>query len=131
MQIKFSSSLTMNQVKYYGAYNTINIGDSNKWVWDNEQEIANRWLRQWFDYGSHKTEGNPLSMRCVAYMLDAEIWTDSFGDTEGISKYVIGGPTIEMYCASYKDSHPKKYIQSRVTGNAGYSITIDEWRKSS
>jgi len=61
-------------------------------------------------------------MRAVAYMLDSQIWTAKLGDTSNKARYVIGGPTIEMFCASYKDTHPTKYLETRNYQSTGYEL---------
>jgi len=51
-------------------------------------------------------------------MLDTKIW-DSYAG-EG-AKYAIAAPPIEMYCTSYKESHPTSSISCFVSGGSkGY-----------
>lgn len=105
---------------------TNNIGSASKWIWDNQQEIASRWLSKWYEDNSHKTSGDDVNMRAVAYMLDSEIWTSAFGDTENKANYAIGGPTLEMYAASYNDSSPRKSIELRINNDLGYELSWNE-----
>ena len=39
------------------------------------------------------------------------------------AEYAIGGPTLEMYVESYKDSHPESNISCDVTGTNGYTYS--------
>jgi hypothetical protein len=54
-------------------------------------------------------------------MLDTSIW-NKFVNSD-YAEYAIGGPTIEMFCASYKDTHPAKYIECEAeTSTNGYKV---------
>ena len=53
-------------------------------------------------------------------MLDTEIWKDKYQNS--YAEYVIGGPTIEMFNASYKATHTEKYIEEEVTDANGYKV---------
>ena len=75
------------------------------------------WLSKYLSYGSNATNTQG-SINGVAYMLDIDIWNNYAGED---AEYAIGGPTIEMYCESYKDTHPDKYIENNVVTN-GYNI---------
>ena len=61
------------------------------------------------------------NMKAVAYLLDTSIWNE-FKDKNNMSEYVIGGPTLEMFIASYNDINQEKTIQYELTSNNGYSI---------
>ncbi len=76
---------------------------------------------------SYKTGEEYSQQIAVNYMLDKQIWTDKFGDSTGKqAEYVQGGPTIQQYCASYKDSHPKKYLKCQITTRGlGYEKGYD------
>lgn len=51
-------------------------------------------------------------------MLDTNIWSVFVGNK---AEYAIAGPTVELLCASYKDTHPDKYIVYTVgDGETGY-----------
>ncbi len=60
------------------------------------------------------------NIRSVAYMLDTEIWKDKYQNS--YAEYVLGGPTIEMFNASYKATHTEKYIEEEVTNSTGYKV---------
>ena len=81
-----------------------------------DSTIGNKWLSAY--YPSNKTNTNS-NIRVVAYMLDTDIWNPIYKND--YAEYAIGGPTLEMFCASYKDTHPNKYIE--CTANAtGYQV---------
>ena len=53
-------------------------------------------------------------------MLDTEIWNAKYQNS--YAEYVLGGPTIEMFCASYKATHPTRYIECADTNSYGYKV---------
>ena len=59
-------------------------------------------------------------------MLDTEIWKDQYQNS--YAEYVLGGPTIEMFCASYKATHPTRYIECESYTTNGYNV---KWRDGS
>ena len=75
------------------------------------------WLNKFLEYGSNATS-NQESAKAIAYMLDIDIWKDYAGEK---AEYAIAGPTIEMYCESYKDTHPNKYIEY-IGATDGYKM---------
>ena len=62
------------------------------------------------------------NMKAVAYMLDTDIWNTHYKNE--YAEYVIGGPTLEMFCESYKDTHPNagEYIECEATSSNGYQV---------
>lgn len=114
-----------------GIYDITNAyTNSSSYIWNNSK--AKNWLSQWYSYsnGKHKTSGDNKNLKAVAYMMDTSIWTTKFTTNwknfDGLIDYAIGGPTLELFCASYKDTHPDKYIVSRVNGDVGYEIAWNE-----
>ena len=77
-----------------------------------ESSIGNKWLGKFM--AKYPTSTNP-NMKAVAYMLDTDIWNTHYKNE--YAEYVIGGPTLEMFCESYKDTHPNagEYIECEVT----------------
>ena len=56
---------------------------------------------QWVNAHQDSTNENIMA---VAYLLDTDIWTKQYGTEK--AEYVIGGPTLEMFCESYnKKTH--------------------------
>ena len=103
IQVNDTYELSMNNVyqNYTGATN-INA------------TLGNKWLSKYYQDNSTSTNEN---IRAVAYMLDTSIWNPIY--INEYAEYAIGGPTLEMFCESYKDTHPTNYIEYRAT-SAGY-----------
>ena len=81
-----------------------------------DSTIGNKWLSAY--YPNNKTSTN-RNIRKVAYMLDKNIWNPIYKNE--YAEYAIGGLTLEMYCASYKDTHPSKYIEY-TANSTGYQV---------
>ena len=75
-----------------------------------------KWMKWVGQYPSSKNE----NIRSVAYMLDSDIWNAKYQNS--YAEYVIGGPTIEMFCASYKATHPTRYIECDSMDTNGYKV---------
>ena len=75
-----------------------------------------RWMK-WVGKYPNSTNEN---IRSAAYMLDSNIWNAKYQNS--YAEYVLGGPTIEMFCASYKATHTEKYIEEEVTDANGYKV---------
>ena len=75
-----------------------------------------KWMKLVGQYPSSKNN----NIRSVAYMLDSNIWNTKYQNS--YAEYVVGGPTIEMFNASYKATHPDKYIEEAVTDANGYRV---------
>ena len=107
-----------NKLFYYGDYK-YNFESVYK-DYNGSNSINDKvkiWLNKYLSYGSNATITQG-SINGSAYMLDIDIWNNYAGED---AKYAIGGPTIEMFCESYKDTHPDKYIENDVVTN-GYNI---------
>jgi type II secretory pathway pseudopilin PulG len=108
-----SSSYGVSFKDVYKDYiGSINIDDS----------LAQKWLSSYWKNNSTSTNTN---IRVVAYMLDTRIWNKKFRNSE-YADYVIGGPTIEMYCASYNETHPTNNVSCEAESNTiGYKVVIN------
>ncbi len=91
----------------YGAY----TGSAN---------ITDARITKWMKWVGQYPSSTNRNIRSVAYMLDTEIWNTMYANN--YAKYAIGGPTIEMFCASYKATHPTRYIEEEVTDANGYKV---------
>ena len=105
--------------RYIGFRNVVNdyaggsdIGLSNP---------AREWLDTYLD-SSYGTSTNN-NMKAVAYLMDTNVWSSYYGDGENNAEYAIGGPTLEMFCASYSDTHNPGLDCNSVTSN-GYQIKL-------
>ena len=61
------------------------------------------------------------NIRSIAYLLDIDLWNTQYKDST-YGAYAIGGPTIELLCKSYKDTHPDRYIECANTNSYGYNV---------
>ena len=91
-----------------------------------ENSLAKNWLNKYFNYTVNGTTypnrtSTNKNIRAVAYMLDTKIWS-RFANSE-YADYAIGGPTLEMFCTSYKESHTGSNISCDVTGRNGYNYS--------
>ena len=87
---------------------------------DIDSTLGNKWLSAY--YPSNSTSIN-TNIRVVAYMLDTDIWNPIYKNE--YAEYAIGGPTLEMFCASYKDTHPSNYIEY-TADSTGYREILPE-----
>jgi Tfp pilus assembly protein PilE len=84
-----------------------------------DSSFASKWLSSYWKNNSTSEKNN---IKAVACMLDTSIWNSTFRNIE-YADYAIGGPTLEMYCASYKDTHPSRYIECEAESNTvGYNV---------
>lgn len=73
------------------------------------------------------------SMKYVASLLDTKVFKDEVvGDKV---EYVIGGPTLELYVASYNQTHPDTQIEYKVEEDNDYGYYIkyesnSEWEST-
>lgn len=77
---------------------------------------ARKWIDTFLNSNGTSTNNN---MKAVAYMLDTNVWSIYAGSQ---AEYAIGGPTLEMFCASYKDTHPSRYLECDSVTSDGYQI---------
>ena len=85
--------------------------------WISSNGKGSKWLSQFL--GSYGTSTN-TNIRAVAYMMDTNVWSGYHAGED--AEYAMGGPTIEMYCASYKDTHPSKYLECGNVDSYGYNV---------
>ena len=96
--------------------NILSCYTGSAWIKQNTNEKARSWL-SWVD--AHPTSIND-GIKSVAYMMDTEAWSAFVNNT--MAEYAIGGPTIELFCASYKETHPTQYIEWDESNENGYKI---------
>ena len=85
------------------------------WIQNNRK--AKRWLNKYLS-SSYGTSTN-ANMKAVAYLMDTNVW-DSYAGSQ--AEYAIGGPTLELFCASYKDTHPSRYLECDSVTSTGYQL---------
>lgn len=84
------------------------------WIKDNSK--AKEWLKEYLSVNITCDHGD---IKAVAYMMDTNVWEIYEGMN---AEYAMAGPTIELFCASYKDTHPDNYIEYRVENNLFYYV---------
>ena len=105
----------------------------------NKQEQYHEWL-------SKATLQNYNNQKAVLSMLDTDKWNEYMDGTTKkgyknatYASYVLGGPTLEMFCESYNKTHggldviPVAKNESNVYYGSGYKVqkgdTIDNWTR--
>ena len=73
-----------------------------------------KWLQKYLAVAPTSTNTN---IRAVAFMLDETRWSAMYANPS-YAEYAIGGPTLEMFVASYNKAHPEKpmYCSANSTG---------------
>ena len=95
--------------------NIINDYSGSSWIRSNTNSKA----REWLSYVDSNPKSTNNNIKAVAYLMDTNKWSIYAGS---VAEYAIGGPTLEMFCASYKDTHQSRYINNRVENSAGYYV---------
>lgn len=93
-----------------GFYNVYNSYSGSSYI--NSNSKAKKWI-SWANKYSNSTWAN---IKSVSYMLDTNVWTRQYGDNN-FADYVIGGPTLEMFVASWNTKYPDSKIYCNGTGN--------------
>ena len=81
-------------------------------------------VKKWLSYVEEYPNNTNNNMKAVAYMLDTEVWNVFAGEQ---AEYAIGGPTLDLFVASYNKTHPNDTIGFQ-TQEYGYKI---KWNKYS
>ena len=100
---------------YKLSFNNVisDYSEGSSWIKTNSKGA--KWLSQYLNtYAS--TYNN---IKAVAYMMDTNVWSGYVGED---AEYAMGGPTLEMFCESYKDTHQNRYIECKASSNIGYQI---------
>ena len=77
-------------------------------------------ITKWISYVSENPSSINTNIKAVAFMLDEARWSAKYAKTE-YAEYAIGGPTLELWCASYKAAHPDKYVECTYN-STGYQV---------
>ena len=113
---KNGTPVTKGDSDYQISFNNV-INDYSggaKYIKENSKGI--KWLNQYLEKYEENTNEN---IKATAYMMDTNIWSTYAGED---AEYAIGGPTLEMYCESYKDTHQSKYLECGNINSNGYQI---------
>ena len=79
-----------------------------------------KWIQKYLDVAPTSTNTN---IRAVAYMLDEQFWSEKYANPT-YAEYAIGGPTLEMFVASYNKTHENPMYCS--ADQYGYYISWTE-----
>ena len=110
-------SLSVYSGSNYRLYFNANVlNDYSGASWINSNSKAKSWIGKYLNNYGSSTNTN---IEAVAYMMDTNVWSTYAGSQ---AEYAIGGPTLELFCASYQDTHPSKYINNRVENSSGYYV---------
>jgi len=71
-------------------------------------------------YGYTSTNDN---MRATAMMLDTTVWTQYYNSA--YADYAIGGPTLDMYAASWNQTQTTQLYYNATASNSGYYLAKD------
>ena len=82
--------------------------------------ITDTRIKKWMQYVDKYPNSKNENISSIAYMLDTGIWNTKYKNS--YADYAIGGPTIELFNASYKATHPNKYIEATVSDSNGYKV---------
>ena len=82
--------------------------------------ITDERITKWINYVKDYPSATGSGIKSVAFMLDEARWSAKYANPE-YAEYAIGGPTLELWCASYKASHPDKYVECSYNGT-GYQV---------
>ena len=86
-------------------------------------DIKDARITKWMKWVGQYPSSTNINIRSVAYMLDSNIWNTKYKNS--YAEYVLGGPTIEMLCASYKATHPTRYIECESYTTNGYKVKMN------
>ncbi len=84
-------------------------------------DITDTRLTKWLSYlSSYPSSGERISgAKQTAFVLDLAEWSKKY-KSDKFAAYAVGGPTLDMWCASYKATHPDKYVKYMIYGETGY-----------
>ena len=82
--------------------------------------ITDSRITKWINYVKDYPSATGSGIKSVAFMLDEARWSAKYAKPK-YAEYAIGGPTLELWCASYKASHPDKYVECSYNA-FGYQV---------
>ena len=112
---KGNSAIYVNDTYKLSFNNIIN-------AYSGSSDIGNSLAKTWLSflnssYGSNSTYAN---MKAVAYMMDTDVWS-GFKDSAGKAEYAIGGPTLDLFSASYNQKYTETPIEYQPS-TYGYQV---------
>ncbi len=94
--------------------------DDVKDDYDGSANITDPRITKWINYVKDYSTATGNGIQSVAFMLDEARWSAKYANPE-YAEYAIGGPTLELWCASYKAAHPDKYVECSYD-DTGYLV---------
>lgn len=88
----------------YSVHSGLSVARSN---YNSMGDMGTKIFNKWFPKGTDL--GNSDTGKCMALLFDTSIWTPALGDDK-FAEYVVGTVSTEVYCMSYKDTHPQRYV---------------------
>ncbi len=85
--------------------------------WIKINSKAKSWLNKYLSSSYGMSTNN--NMKVVSYLMDTNVWSSYAGSN---AEYAIGGPTLELFCASYKDTHQSRWLECDSVNQYGYQI---------
>lgn len=107
----------LNSQNLYAA--PLNAATSDTTYIGSDSILSSNPARKWISYldTQSSTQNN---MKAVAYLMDIEQWNIFKDDV--FSEYAIGGPTLDLFVASYNKTHNTKTIETQLESNKGYKV---------
>lgn len=99
----------------------LTYNEGTTWIYENSK--ARDWISE---YSENNVGISTRAAKSMAYLMDTNIWSDYYAGNE--AEYAIGCATLELYCSSYQDTHPDKYIVFEGSSTGGYKA---KWNTSS
>ena len=125
------NTLYNNGNGYQLSFNNV-IKDYNTGAANITDSRITKWINYVKDYPSATGNG----IQSVAFMLDEARWSAKYANPK-YAEYAIGGPTLELWCESYKATHDR-YVEcsyndtgylvnwSDSTSSPSYNVSIVE-----
>ena len=109
-----------------GAYSIDKSGDyeinfsSIYQAYTGSANITDARVKKLISWVSSYPSSTNTNIRSIAYLLDIDLWNTQYKDST-YGAYAIGGPTVELFYKSLKDSHPNAEFEYRMETN-GYDV---------
>ena len=90
-----------------------------KYDYTGSENITDSRITKWINYVKDYPSATGSGIQSVAFMLDEPRWSAKYANPE-YAEYAIGGPTLELWCASYKATHDR-YVECSYD-DTGYLV---------
>ena len=118
IHVNYAPESNNNKLDYYTSGYEVSFNNViNDYA--GSSSITDQRIIKWINYVKDYPNSTNASIKSVAFMLDTDAWNKKYRNQD-YAEYAIGGPTIELFAASYKDTHDY-YIEYRYN-STGYEI---------